>query len=229
MITPEMVSHNLTRAGTPIEHPPFEPNPRPASAATTFAPKSEPASTSSTPAATTTTATAPIAGAGLRFANHGSAPSTILMGGNTATERSLLATQPLKSAHAPLRAAQGTTLGGRYILRGSPGESFGGKVKNGASRSMNSPTVVRAGGGSLAVVGHGQGGGGSRGGGYSGGGSSGGGRAGGGGGSSGGGHSGGGGGFSGSSVGGGGGGHGGGGGGFSGGGSSGGSGGGGHH
>ena len=227
-ITPQILSNLAPLPGTRIEAPPFEPNPRPASTATESAPSVGTLSQSNNPAAPATPASAPISRAGSGFASHhGSAPSTILMGGDPAKESSLLAMHNSHIGHAPLRAAEGLTLGGRYAVRGSPGEfrgnASGGKGRNGNTGGVNGPTggpiLSRSGGGSVTVMGHGQGGGGSRGGGFSGGGRSGGG------GSSGGGHSGGGGGYSGGGGGGSsGGGHAGGGGGFSGGG-----GGGGHH
>jgi hypothetical protein len=146
------------------------------------------------------------------------------MGGDAAKESALLAEHHLHSGREPLRAVAGTTLGGRYPVRGSTGEfrgnAFGGGEKKGGASGKNGPLVGPSvshttGGSGAIIMAHGQGGGGSRGGGYSGGGgvgsSSGGGRSGGGGGSvsSGGGaaHSGGGGGSVSSAGGGGGGGH----------------------
>jgi hypothetical protein len=220
LITPQTVSHMPTTAGSMIEHPPFEPGPRPTSAASSPALSAETTSKSNT-----TPAAAPIGGPGPGFASHhGSAPSTILMGGDAAKESALLAEHHLHSGREPLRAVAGTTLGGRYPVRGSTGEfrgnAFGGGEKKGGASGKNGPLVGPSvshttGGSGAIIMAHGQGGGGSRGGGYSGGGgvgsSSGGGRSGGGGGSvsSGGGaaHSGGGGGSVSSAGGGGGGGH----------------------
>jgi ferric-dicitrate binding protein FerR (iron transport regulator) len=195
LITPQTVSHIPPTAGSMIEHPPFEPGPRPTSAA------SSPAlSTGTTSKSNTTTAAAPpapISGPGPGFASHhASAPSTILMGGDAAKESSLLAEHHFHSGREPLRAIGGTTLGGRYPVRGSTGEfrgtAFRGGEKNGGASGKSGPlvgsTVSHPAGGSGAIImSHGQGGGGSHGGGYSGGGgvgsSSGGGRSGGGGGS----------------------------------------------
>jgi hypothetical protein len=226
MITPQMVNRVEPTEGSMIEHPPFEPSPRTTSAATPPALSAGTLPTSNTPAVMATPASAKVARAGLGFASHhASAPSTILMGGDPAKESLLLAHHGSHSGREPLRAAEGTTLGGRYAVHGSPGEfrgnAFSGRGKNGGASGRSGPTGLRAAGGSVAIMSHGQGGGSSRSGGFSGGGSPGGGHfsggggsagAGGGGGSSGGGHSGGGGGFSGgggggASSGGGGGGH----------------------
>jgi len=194
LITPETVNQIPPTAGSPIEHPPFEPGSRPTSAASSPALSAGTTSKSNTTAATAPPAPAPISGGGLGFASHhASAPSTILMGGDAAKERSLplLAHYHLYPGREPLRALAGTTLGGRYPVRASTGEFRGnplrgGGMKGGASSQngpRGGPTVSHPAGGSGAIImAHGQGGGGSHGGGYSGGG-----------GSSGGGHSGGGG------------------------------------
>jgi loricrin len=117
------------------------------------------------------------------------------MGGDVAKESALLAAHHFHSGREPLRAIEGTTLGGRFLVRGSTGEfrgnALGGGEKNGGASFKNGlaggPIVSRSAGRSGAVImSHRQGGGGSHGGGYSGGGggsSSGGGRSGGGGGS----------------------------------------------
>ncbi len=233
MITPQMVNHVQPTGGSLIERPPFEPGPRSTSAATSPAPGVGSTSHSITSTATATPTPAPIGGWRLGFgSHHGSAPATILMGGDAAKESALLADHHSHSGHAPLRAFQGTTLGGRYAVHGSPGEfrgnAFSGGGKNGGASGKNGssggPIMSHSSGGSGAIIAsHGSGGGGSHGGGSWGGGSGGGGHSSGGGGgyssSGGGGHSGGGGGgtFSG------------GGGGSSGGGASSGGGGGGHH
>ena len=91
----------------------------------------------------------------------------------------MLAHHHFYSGREPLRANEGTTLGGRYPVRGSTGEfrgnAFRGGEKNGGASGQNGPrvgpTVSHPAGGSGAIImSHGQGGGGSHGGGYSGGG-----------------------------------------------------------
>ena len=170
MITPEIVSHALPTSGTLIEHPPFELSPRPAVAATGF--------TGNAPVATATRSPSPIAGSGLSFASqHGSAPPTILMGGDPASEGLLLSSHHfLHADRAPLRAAQGATLGGRYALHGSPGE-FRGNASAGGGKSGSTggiggraggPIMSHSSGGSgVVVASHGSSGGGSGGGGSS--------------------------------------------------------------
>jgi hypothetical protein len=237
MISPQIVNRTPPTGGSMIDRPPFGPSPRPTSAASSPALSAATTSKSNAATATAPPARAPISGWGPGFASHhASAPSTILMGGDAAKERALLAEHHSHSGHAPLRAFEGTTLGGRYAVHGSPGEfrgnAFGGGSRHGGASGMSGPVVggptvshSYGGGSGATIVSHGSSGGGSHGGGYSGGGGgysgSGGGHSGGGGGgySGGAGHSGGGGGGY-SGGGGGGGGHsgGGGGGGFSGGG-----------
>jgi ferric-dicitrate binding protein FerR (iron transport regulator) len=177
LITPQTVSHIPLTVANMIEHPPFEPGPRPTSAASSPTPGAATTSKSNT-----TTATAPIGGGGLGFASHhASAPSTILIGGDAAKESALLADHHFHSGREPLRAVEGATLGGRYPVRGSTGEfrgdAFGGGEKKGGASGKNGPLVGPsvshpAGGSGATIMAHGQGGGGSRGGGYSGGGSS---------------------------------------------------------
>jgi ferric-dicitrate binding protein FerR (iron transport regulator) len=160
LITPQTVSHIPLTVANMIEPPPFEPGPRPTSAA------------APTPA--------PISGGRPGFApHHASAPSTILMGGDAAKESALLAEHHLHSGREPLRAVGGTTLGGRYPVRASTGEfrgnAFGGGEKKGGASGKNGPLVGStgshaAGGSGAIIMAHGQSGGGSRGGGYSGGG-----------------------------------------------------------
>jgi len=194
LITPQTVSHMLPTTGSMIEHPPFEPGPRPTSAASSPALSAGTTSKSNTTTAAAPPVPAPIGGGRLGFASHrASAPSTILMGGDAAKESALLAEHHFHSGREPLRAIGGTTLGGRYPVRGSTGEfrgtAFRGGEKNGGASGKNGPlvgpTVSHSAGGSGAIImSHGQGGGSSHGGGYSGGGvgsSSGGGRSGGGG------------------------------------------------
>jgi len=179
-ITPQTVNHIPLTVANMIEPPPFEPAPRPTSAASSPALSAETTSKSNTTTAAAPPAPAPISGPGPGFASHhASAPSTILMGGDAAKESALLAEHHFHSGREPLRAIEGTTLGGRYPVRGSTGEfrgnAFGGGEKNGGASGKNGPlvgsTVSHGGGGSGAIVmAHGQGEGGSRGGGYSGGG-----------------------------------------------------------
>jgi hypothetical protein len=127
----------------------------------------------------------PISRPGPSFASHhGSAPPTILMGGNAARESGLLTVQHILSSREPLRAAEGTTLGGHYPVGGSTGlfrgDAFGGGERIGGAIGKNGPLVGptvshQAGRSGAVIMAHGQGGGGLRGGGYSGGGRSGGG------------------------------------------------------
>jgi hypothetical protein len=180
LITPQTVSHIPPSAGSMIEHPPFEPGPRPTSATSSPALNAGTTSKSNTTTAAAPPAPAPIGGGRLGFASHhASAPSTILMGGDAAKESALLAEHHFHSGREPLRAIEGTTLGGRYPVRASTGEfrgnALGGGEKKGGAGGKNGPlagtTVSHRGGGSGAIiVSHGQGGGGSHGGGYSGGG-----------------------------------------------------------
>ena len=104
---------------------------------------------------------------------HATAPATVLMGGNAATEGSLLAHHGLFSAGArtPLRAAQGTTLGGRYPVQGSAGEFHGGASTSGglhghfgnAGGHGGGPVISgRSGGSGVVVASHGSGGGGAK-------------------------------------------------------------------
>jgi hypothetical protein len=195
LITPETVIYSPPTAGSLIVRPPFEPGPRPTSAASSPALGAGTTSKSNAAAATAPPAPAPISRGGAGLASrHASAPSTILMGGDAAKESALLADHHFHSAREPLRAVEGATLGGRYPVQGSTGEfrgdAFGGGEKKGVASGKNGPLVGptvshQAGGSGAIIMSHGQGGGGSRGGGYSGGGrggsSSGGGRSGGGG------------------------------------------------
>jgi ferric-dicitrate binding protein FerR (iron transport regulator) len=156
MITPEIVSRGLPAGGVAIDRPPFEPSARPALAASAVA--------SNPSASARTRALFPFGGPGLGFASqHGSAPPTIFMGGDPADEKLLLASHHLHSGREPLRAAQGTTLGGRYALHGSPGEfrgnaSAGGGKNGGVGGPMTSHSF---GGSGVAIASHGSSGGGS--------------------------------------------------------------------
>ena len=181
MITPQTVSHIAPTGGSLIERPPFEPSPQPTSATSSPALTAETTSKSNTTTAAELPVPAPISGQRPSFAWHqASAPSTILMGGDAAKESALLADHHFHSGREPLRAIEGTTLGGRYPVRASTGEfrgnAFGGGGKKGGGSGMNSalvsPNVSHRGSESGAIiVAHGQGGGGVRGGGYAGGGS----------------------------------------------------------
>ncbi len=184
MITPEIVSHTPATAGDTIARPPFELSSQPPNAASSAAAPTVSNSRSNAAAATAMPASAPVSGPGAGFAHRGSAPSTILMGGDVAKESALLSDSHFRSGREPLRAAQGTTLGGRLPVQGAIGEfrgnAYGGTGKHGESGGVRgpggAPIISRSyGGGSGAVLmSHGGGGGGSRGG-YSGGGRSGGG------------------------------------------------------
>ncbi|HMD85721.1 MAG TPA: FecR domain-containing protein [Terriglobia bacterium] len=178
MITPQMVDRVAPTAGMMIERPPFEPSPRPLSAAVTPALAAGATVTTKTEGAAPKPAAVRVGGSGRGFASrHSSAPSTILMGGDVAKERSLLAHHGFHFGHQPLRAAEGTTLGGRYAVYSSPGEfrgnAFTGGGKNGGAsglsgRSGGIITSHSSGGGSGAVItSHGSSGGASGGGGSS--------------------------------------------------------------
>ena len=180
MITPQMVKHVESTAGNMIAHPPFEPiTPRtrtasaPAGITGTTPTSSSPAATA--PAAPSIIATAPKMGIATR---HSSAPSTILMGGDPAKEGSLLTNHGFHSGRQPLRAVGGTTLGGGYTVQSQPGEFRGNTSRgregnvgaSGAPGRVDVTNVVRATGGSVAIMSHGQGGGTSRSSGFAGGG-----------------------------------------------------------
>ena len=67
---------------------------------------------------------------------NATAPATVLMGGDPAREGSLLAHRGfLGGVRQPLRAAQGTTLGGRYPVQGSVGEFHGNASSGGGWHS----------------------------------------------------------------------------------------------
>ena len=174
LVTAGMVSHIPATVATRIEQPPFEPSPR-----TTSERNSETATSTRVPTA--------VAGSRPGFA-RGTAPPTILMGGDAAKESLLQAHHNFHSGREPLRAAQGTTLGGRYHVYGSPGEFRGNAAASGgwfgraggagsrsggpiiSSRSGGSGPVVASHGSSGGVSSGGAGRGSSSGGGYSGGG-----------------------------------------------------------
>jgi hypothetical protein len=168
MITPQIAKRTSVGAENRIELPPFELAAPPKPAAT--APAAGGRGTSNSNATTAAAALGPAStvklGKGFA-AQHASAPPTILMGGDAKKESALLSGHHLRSRSEPLRARTGTTLGGRYIVRGSPGEFRGEVFKGGgvsgasATRgSQGGPTTVRASGGAGAVVvSHGSGGG----------------------------------------------------------------------
>jgi ferric-dicitrate binding protein FerR (iron transport regulator) len=179
MITPQIVIHVQATEGSLVDRPPFEPDPRLTTATTSLAPGAGITSKGNTPTGTAPLGSFSTGGRGSGFtSHHGSAPSTILMAGDSAKERALLADHSAHSGHAPLRAAGGTTLGGRYAVHASPGEfrgnDFRGARKNGVASGKNGsvggPIISSSSGGSGAVIAsHGSSGGGSHGGGSSGG------------------------------------------------------------
>jgi hypothetical protein len=107
MIGPQNVNHVPITAGSRIRSMPFQPG---AGAMLSGAPLSASAEELFTPHA-----------GGM----HSMAPGSILMGGDAAKE------QPLLSAHQPLRARSGATLGGHYAVGGAVGE-FRGNAFSGA-------------------------------------------------------------------------------------------------
>ena len=156
MITPQMVDHIPAKGATKIEQPPFEPSPR-------TVPEGNPA------VATATRGPAGSVAPRLGF-TQATAPTTILMGGDAAKESLLLAHHGLRSNREPLRAAQGTTLGGRYQVYGSAGEFRGSAEasggRNGRMSGVGGPNgglVIpgRSGGSGPVVASHGSSGGGS--------------------------------------------------------------------
>lgn len=154
MITAQDVSRIPSEGATKIEEPGFEPGPRTASVnnPTTATPTQSP-------------------GGGVGFTRAG-APPTILMGGDVAKESELLSAHGIRSSHQPLRAAQGSTLGGRYQVYGSTGEfrggatSGGGLFGRGGGNGHGGPVLSgRSGGYGPVVASHSSSGGGSGGGG----------------------------------------------------------------
>jgi hypothetical protein len=131
MITPQIVKRTWVSADNRIERPPFQP----AAPLTpgTAAPAAGGLTTSNSNATTAAAAPgpAPNADLGRGFAAHHSAPPTILMGGNAKKESALLSGLHLHSRSEPLRARDGTTLGGHYVVSGSPGEFRGEVFKGG--------------------------------------------------------------------------------------------------
>ena len=135
MITPRVVTHVRPADGTLIQRPPFQSPSLPgvrltAGTETALHPPSSPASTHGTPA-----------------------PATILMGGDAAKEKALLeihqsfwgralGTSP---SSQPLRAREGSTLGGHYAVGGTVGEFRGGAFSRGGGnpgmKGMPGPVV----------------------------------------------------------------------------------------
>jgi len=151
MITAQTVSHIPATGATRIEEPGLEPSPR------------------TIPRSSSATAEATHASAGGFGFTRASAPSTILMGGDAAKESELLSAHGIRSSHQPLRAAQGSTLGGRYQVHGSTGEFRGGVGsggglfgRGGAAGSRNGGPIIggRSGGSGPVVASHGSSGGG---------------------------------------------------------------------
>jgi len=160
MVTAQVVTRVPATDANKIEQPPAEESPR-----TTFASNANAAM----PGRPAPQEAQPGFG-------HATAPATVLMGGEEATEGSLLAHHGLlgAGAHAPLRTALGTTLGGRYPVSGSAGEFRGSAATGGGwhGHSGNSggrgggPIISgRSGGSGVVVASHGSSGGGSSGGG----------------------------------------------------------------
>ena len=117
LITAEMVSHIPATEASRIEQPPFEPLPR---------------TTSQGNSAAAAGAHVPTVAVGSRLGfTRGTVPASILMGRDAARESSLLARHGFHSDREPLRAAQGTTLGGRYEVYGSRGEFRGNAATSG--------------------------------------------------------------------------------------------------
>jgi len=171
LITPQTMSQIPPTAGSLIARPAFEPSPLPTSAASSPTLGAGTTSKSNTAAATAPPAPAPISkgGAGLA-SHHGSAPSTILMGGDAAKESALLADHRFRSGRELLRSAEGATLGGRYPVQGSAGEfrgdAFGAGEKKGGAIGKKGPLVGptvshSAGRSGASIMAHGQAGGGS--------------------------------------------------------------------
>ncbi|MGA3326951.1 MAG: DUF6600 domain-containing protein [Terriglobia bacterium] len=179
-ITPQIVSRTPLTGLSGIDRPPFEPGPRPIIAATPPAPGAGMTSKGSPSTGTVPPASVANGGWGTGVAaHHGSAPSTIIMRGDVGRESALLGNRGSHFGHSPLRAAGGTTLGGRYAVHGSPGE-FRGNVFSGGGRnggaggrsgSSGGPVISSSSSGSgTTIASHGSTGGGSHGGGFSGGG-----------------------------------------------------------
>ena len=144
MITPQVLQQVSAGPENRMEHPPSQP--------------AHPAALAAAPVPAASRE------AGKAFAHHSSAPPSILMGGDAGKESALLFGLHLRSRNEPLRARGGTTLGGRYPVRGSQGE-FRGETSKGGMASAGGATGGTKGGGSGSspvVVSHTSGGGASR-------------------------------------------------------------------
>ncbi len=154
MITPRVVTHVRPADGTLIERPPFQPPLLPgvrltAGTETALHAPSSPASAHGTPA-----------------------PATILMGGDAAKEKALLETHSsfwgralgTSPSSQPLRAREGSTLGGHYAVGGTVGEFRGDAFSRGGgppgAKGMAGPVGPVPSHGSShsgpVVLGHGQ-------------------------------------------------------------------------
>jgi hypothetical protein len=156
MITPQVVTRVPATEASKIDHPPAEATPQ----------------TMATSNVAAMPGRAALPGTHPGF-GHATAPSTVLMGGDPAREGSLLAHRGLFGPHEPLRAAHGTTLGGRYPVQGSAGEFHGSASTGGGWHSHfggagghgGAPVISSRGGGSgISVASHGSSGGGASGG-----------------------------------------------------------------
>jgi hypothetical protein len=154
MITPKLVTHVRSAEGTLVARPSFQAPSLPAIRLTAG------------------TETPPPAPGSLSLPRGTPAPTTILMGGNAAKEKALIETHPgfwgrllgTSPSSQPLRAREGSTLGGRYAVGGSLGEFRGGAFTHGGGnpgmRGMTEPAARAPLHGSShsgpVVLGHGQ-------------------------------------------------------------------------
>jgi len=130
LITPQLVTHVRPTDGTLTASPPYQPPLLPAAARLTAG--AEPALHG--PASNT-------------FVHGTPAPGTILMGGDAAKERALLATHPSAlgqvlglSQAQPLRVREGSTLGGLYTVDGHVGEFRGEAFSHAGGTAGTRPT-----------------------------------------------------------------------------------------
>lgn len=133
MISPHMLGHVALSAGTAISQLPFQPTAN--------------VLLSGGPAA--------MGGVSARagLATHVTAPSTVLMGGDSARESAFL------NAHhksEPLRARLGTTLGGRFVVGGGVGEFRGEEGNAGLNAMRARSNSLRESGSGPAILPHGQ-------------------------------------------------------------------------
>jgi hypothetical protein len=142
-IDSQIVNHELATAGTLVRNLPFQPG---AGAMLSGPPLSGNAEALFTPH---------------EGAPHSMAPSSILAGGDAEKEQSL---QGKHSAHQPLRARLGTTLGGRYTVGGAVGEFRGNALSGirgaGGPKAVNGPQgpgfSIGAGTSGPIILAHGQ-------------------------------------------------------------------------